>query len=247
MPRQARQQSETGIYHTLQRGINQQDIFQDDEDRCAYLKRLTNYKNECAFEIYAYCLMDNHVHLLLKVGAVSISDVMRKISGSYVYWYNWKYNRTGHLFQDRYKSEPVEDEKYLLTVLRYIHQNPVKVGFGIDHWTSYNDYLGNGLIADTKPILELFNNNSETARNQFIKYVNEPSNDTCLDVSDNKRVTDEEAKEMAKNLGLSTFPALQQKDKEERDALLRCLKEAGMSVRQLERMSGLGRGIILRS
>ena len=98
MPRSARKQSKTGVYHIIIRGINKQDIFYDDEDKSVYLDRLSRYKNECLFELYAYCLMSNHVHLLVKETDKSISMIMKKIGTSYVYWYNNKYNRIGHLF-----------------------------------------------------------------------------------------------------------------------------------------------------
>jgi len=76
--------------------------------------------------------MGNHIHLLLKEGKESLATSMKRISTSYVYYYNWQYDRKGHLFQDRYKSEPVEDDAYFLTVLRYIHQNPLKAGLSDD-------------------------------------------------------------------------------------------------------------------
>ena len=76
--------------------------------------------------------MSNHIHLLLKEGQEPLSTTMKKIGTSYVSYYNWQYNRRGHLFQDRYKSEPVEDDAYFLTVLRYIHQNPLKAGLSDD-------------------------------------------------------------------------------------------------------------------
>jgi REP element-mobilizing transposase RayT len=72
--------------------------------------------------------MGNHVHILLKVGNEPLEQMMRRICGSYVYWYNKKYQRTGNLFQDRFKSETVENDNYFLIVLRYIHQNPLKAG-----------------------------------------------------------------------------------------------------------------------
>jgi REP element-mobilizing transposase RayT len=117
------------------RGINRQDIFQNDEDKGVYLKRIAKYKDECGFKIYAYCFMCNHIHLLIKEGEKSISEAMKKIGTSYVYWYNLKHNRTGHLFQDRFRSEVVENDAYLLTVAKNIHQNPVKIGLSIDVWT----------------------------------------------------------------------------------------------------------------
>lgn len=128
MPRAARRKSSTNIYHIMIRGINQQNIFADEEDYEKFIDTLEKYNKKIEFEIYAYCLLDNHVHLLMKEGNEPLSNTMKRIGASYVYWYNWQYNRKGHLFQDRYKSEVVENDAYFLTVLRYIHQNPVKAG-----------------------------------------------------------------------------------------------------------------------
>lgn len=85
--------------------------------------------------------MGNHVHLLLREGKEPLSQIFKRLGVRYVYWYNWKYKRTGHLFQDRFKSEPVEDDTYFLAVLRYIYQNPVKAGLCEKpeeyQWSSY--------------------------------------------------------------------------------------------------------------
>ena len=100
------------------RGINHQLIFEEDEDMQRFIDTLKRYKDECGYSLYAYCLMGNHIHILLKEENEEISSILKRIAGSYVYWYNWKYGRSGHLFQDRFKSEPVEDDAYFLTVLR---------------------------------------------------------------------------------------------------------------------------------
>lgn len=93
-------------------------------------------KKKSKYEMYAWCLMNNHVHLLLKEGIEPISTTMKRIGVSFVWYYNGKYNTNGHLFQDRFKSEKVESDQYLLTVIRYIHQNPVKAGIvkSVDEW-----------------------------------------------------------------------------------------------------------------
>jgi len=130
------------------RGINRQRIFEDDEDDEDYerfIETLKSYKALSGYEIYAYCLMGNHFHLLLKVGKEDLELVVKRIAGSYVYWYNLKYGRCGHLFQDRYKSEVVEEDPYLLTVIRYIHQNPIKAGLcncvSEYKYSSYGEYI----------------------------------------------------------------------------------------------------------
>ena len=126
MPRQARRKSKTGIYHVIMRGINRQSIFEDDEDYERFIETLKKYKETSEYKIYAFCLMRNHFHLLMKTEKEDLDLVIKRIAGSYVYWYNLKYHRSGHLFQDRYKSEAVEDDPYFLTVLRYIHHNPIR-------------------------------------------------------------------------------------------------------------------------
>jgi len=107
------------------RGINRQQIFEDAEDCYKFLTILREYKGICEYSVYAYCLMGNHIHLLLKEGTESLEQVFKRVCGKFVYWYNSKYQRVGHLFQDRFKSEPVDSQEYLQTVLRYIHQNDV--------------------------------------------------------------------------------------------------------------------------
>ena len=126
MPRASRKKSESGIYHIMLRGINQQVVFEENEDYDRFIDTVKKYKTICGYKLFAYCLMSNHIHIIIKEETESIDQIIKRIAGSYVYWYNSKYYRKGHLFQDRFKSEPVDDDAYFMTVLRYIHQNPVK-------------------------------------------------------------------------------------------------------------------------
>lgn len=187
MPRSTRPKSQTGIYHVMLRGINRQQIFIDDEDKERFVETVKRFKKESCYEVYAYCLMNNHVHLLLKESSESIGQVMKRICGSYVYWYNRKYGRIGHLFQERFRSEAVEDQEYFLTVFRYIHQNPLKAGVSQSlekwEWSSYHDYFGRrAFIADTGFILELFSKDLNTARQQLLGFINADSEDKCMDL-----------------------------------------------------------------
>lgn len=143
MPRHAREKSSTGIYHIMVRGINRQDIFHSEEDHQRYLDILLKIKREEDVEIWGYCLMSNHLHLLIRE-ETALSKIMKRVGSSYAYWYNWKYHRSGHLFQDRFKSEKIETDAYLMTVIRYIHQNPIKAGMVSKpeeyRWSSCRDY-----------------------------------------------------------------------------------------------------------
>src|SRR3954454_10141583 len=126
MPRVAREKSRSGIYHVMLRGANRQEIFHDDEDCLRFLSIVEKYKMKAEVELYAWCLMGNHVHLLVKEGNESLSTTMKRIGVSFVFYYNEKYQTTGHLFQDRFRSICVISFLNLLNVVRYIHQNPVK-------------------------------------------------------------------------------------------------------------------------
>ena len=176
---------------------------------------------------------------------------MRRIGASYVYWYNWKYNRFGHLFQDRYKSEAVEDDSYFLTVLRYIHQNPLKARIVKDiasyRWSSYSEYIEQSTVTDIDFILDLFSNDRKKAIENFKDFHEIDSNDVCLDIEEKKRLPDDEAIEIIKKIGdVRHSQDVQMLEKEKRNQCLRTLKEEGLSTRQIARLTGVSRGIILK-
>ena len=98
MPRKARRKSATGVYHIILRGINKQIIFEDADDFRTFISVLEHYRKKCDFGLYAYCLMSNHIHLLIRENKMDIGDVMKKIEVTFVKWYNEKYQRIGHRF-----------------------------------------------------------------------------------------------------------------------------------------------------
>ena len=244
MPRHARKKSESGIYHIMLRGINRQVIFEDEEDNLKFLETLKNYKAISEYKIFAYCLMSNHVHLLLKVEKEDIDLIIKRIASSYVYWYNWKYKRNGHLFQDRFKSEPVEDDAYFLTVVRYIHQNPIKAGLckNIDGYkfSSYNEYVKNPIMVDTDFCFGIID------KDQFIDFNVEYSQDICLEIEEeNFRLTDDEAKEIIHKISkCSTITEFQNLSIDKRDKYLKILRNHGLSIRQISRLTGIGFNIV---
>ena len=244
MPRQARRKSESGIYHIMLRGINQQQIFEDEEDNLRFLETLFKYKQQCGYEIYAYCLMGNHVHILLKEGEENLTLVLKRIAGSYVYWYNWKYHRSGHLFQDRFKSEPVEDDIYFLTVIRYIHQNPIKAGIcqNIDGYkfSSYNEYVNKANLIDAEFCFGIID------KEQFIEFNNRFNDDICLDITDGDyRLTDDEAMKIIwKFCKCKSVSDFQKFDKVKRNYYIEKLYRQGLSIRQISRLTGLSRKIV---
>jgi uncharacterized protein YdbL (DUF1318 family) len=196
--------------------------------------------------------MGNHLHLLIKVEKEDLGIIMRRIGAGYVYWYNWKYNRYGHLFQDRYKSEVVEDESYFLTVLRYIHQNPLKAGIVKDikeyKWSSYSEFIEKNKIIDIDFILDLFNKNRKKVVDSFKAFHEISCNDNCLDMEEKRRITDDKAIEIIKNVcNAPHCKEVQILERNKRNKYLKIIKENGLSTRQIARLTGISRGIILKT
>ena len=204
MPRVAGKRSKTGIYHIILRGINRQTIFEDNEDAIKFLQILGEYKDKSEYKVYACWLMGNHVHILIREGKEGLVIETGRIEASYVYWYNWKYERTGYLFQDRYKSEAVEDDKYLLTVLRYIHRSSLKVSITKDikeyRWSSYNEYINKSKIIDNDFILDLFRSDRNGAKILFEEFHKIEVDSQCLEIDETRRLKDNEAIEIIKKI-----------------------------------------------
>ena len=239
MPRHQRIRSETGIYHVMLRGINKRAIFGDDEDYYVFIKTLKRYKTVGGYRIFAYCLMSNHLHLLLKVECEELGVIFKRIAGSYVYWYNLKYGRIGHLFQDRFKSEPVEDDRYFLTVLRYIHRNPIDAGIcekiGDYPFSSYKEIVG-GIsdLTDTDYIRGII------GKDEFIRFCNVKSDDKCLEIESVSRLSDASAmKIMEKESGCKNAAEFQGLNADKRGRYINELKENGLSLRQINRLTGV--------
>lgn len=244
MPRQARQMSCSGFLHVVVRGIGRQILFEENADYLYYISILKKKSREASILVCAYCLMENHVHILLFDPHKNTPDFMKKIGISYATYFNIKYQRTGHLFQDRYKSEPVESERYLLTVFRYILRNPQKAGICTADeykWSSYKDYDSANTFVNTSFLVNLIGDFE-----QYEKFIMEDNKDSCLEYSP-KRKTDDEAKEILyKYLLTSDGTKLQLKSKQVRDNIIKKLLEEGLSIRQVERLTGISRGVVQR-
>ena len=126
MPRKARLDVPGALHHIIVRGINKTPIFGDDQDKTRFLERLSENITKGTCTVYAWVLMTNHLHLLFKSGKEGISAVMRKQLTWYAQYYNRRHTRTGHLFENRYKSILCDEDTYLLALIRYIHLNPIR-------------------------------------------------------------------------------------------------------------------------
>jgi len=245
MSRLPRSISQSGVYHILFRGVNQQNIFEEHADFEKLKETIEIVKHDLDFEIYAYCFMSNHVHLVLKENAFGdISLIMKRILTKYARWYNIKYGRSGALIANRYKSIPVEVDEYFLQLIRYVHQNPIRAGLSESlqdyTYSSYAEYIGGKSLADTGFLLQMI------SLSEFVKY-HEDLETMHFRVSDSTRKTDEDLLLLLKKKcriddpkSLAKFP------KVDRDKILVELKKE-FSVRHLQRMTGISRGVITKA
>jgi len=157
MARKQRIHYEGAIYHVIARGNNREDVFGEPGDKAKYLELLDRYKHKYDCKIHAYVLMDNHIHLLVSVTNTPLAKIMQGLQQTYTQYYNRKYQHVGHVFQQRYKAFLCGAEPYLLTLICYIHQNPVraKINGGINYdWSSHKAYMrGHDSLVDTNLIL----------------------------------------------------------------------------------------------
>ncbi len=247
MPRRARRKSATGLYHIMIRGTGRQLIFEEPRDKVRFLEILEKCKEVSGFALYAYYLMDNHVHLLVQERDEPIEQIVKRIGSRYVYWFNLKYRRSGHLFGDRFRSEPVEDDLYFLTVVRYIHRNPVRAGLCTEPnqyvFSSYAAYAepNAASIVDTDFLLQMMD------RASFIAYHAQEDETQCLDIEENPVVcmTDEQVREQLCAIsGCGNIAAFQKLRPADQRRYAAMLKQAGVSMRAIQRLTGLSMGII---
>jgi len=177
MARRPRLEVEGGLYHLIVRGNNRQNIFHSPDDHNKFLSLLGAGKRQLRFYIYAYCLMTNHVHLLIERQAETVGRIMHRVLTGYSQYYNRKYQKVGHVFQGRHKAVLCQTDRYLGELVRYIHLNPVRagmVGRAEDHpHSSHRAYLGAepAGIVDVDSVLRLFGAEKKKARENFAQFV----------------------------------------------------------------------------
>jgi putative transposase len=174
MARKPRIEFEGAFYHVITRGNQRQKIFKEDTDYQKLLLLLTVYKNRYRYSLYAYVLMRNHIHLLIETRDIPLSKILQGINQSYTLYFNHKYKTVGHLFQGRYKAILCDRENYLLSLLKYIHNNPVRAKIAEKPdaypWCSHQAYIGkkNPLgVVDTDQVLRMFSESKSRSRRRY--------------------------------------------------------------------------------
>jgi len=257
MSRQARKLSETSTYHIMIRGNERRKIFLDNMDRKIFIDTLQTKIKAGEGKLFAFCLMDNHVHILLGEGNETIASIMKRLNVSYVMYFNKKYKRVGHLFQDRFKSEVIETDSYLLEAIRYIHNNPVKAGIiskAADYkWSSYRLYKSDsdGII-DKEFILSMFSDNTKKAILLFEEFTEKYSNMELLehDERDHEEIRvaeDQEARviinEYLHHKNLTKDNLISNKNIRN-ELILELRNKSGLSIRRIAELLEINRGIV---
>ena len=242
MPRKARIKSPFNVYHIMIRGINKQDIFYEARDYIKFIDTIFDVREKLDFDLLAYCLMSNHVHFLIMEKDVAIGDVLKRISGKYALWFNKKYARVGHLFQDRFRSEAIDSEQYFLSVLKYIHMNPVKgrICNRPDEYpySSFHGYYNNALISSE--FVNKIIDQSEFKRFHEQNAGDDGDDSQILDIDNqNKRIGDKAAYRILYDIcrckSAAEFQKLSHVSKEYAMAKL---IECGMNSSQISRITG---------
>jgi len=262
MARRLRLASDSGVYHVILRGVNRQDIFENEKDFLKFLSLMervvfpvdeTGKPIPPLLIIYAYCLMPNHVHLLVREQKCGVSAAIRWISGTYAGYFNFKYEHVGHVFQGRFRSEVVNDWEYFLTLMQYIHQNPIAGGLvnkvSDYRWSSWREYDPK-MVCDV-PMCATKSVYTKISFEALEELVNTPLPKTqrILDFDSDTgwRVTDERVREYIKaEFGIAEVSKIQHLAKAERNVIIKKLLEFCRNERQISRVTGISRGVIHR-
>ena len=264
MPRRARLLCESGIYHIMIRGNEKKDIFIDDEDRERFLKIVMDKAHQEEVQILSYCLMNNHIHLLTMQKSLEISRFMKRVGVSYAYYFNKKYGRIGHLFQDRYKSENIDSNEHLLAAVRYIHKNPVKAGIvkyeGDNGWSRDIDYTGEKSVlsgANIEYVLGMFAKNQKMAVKLLKEFSGLEGREDVIDVGmDGKKenrvikgvmASRKVVDEILKSRGLKLEHLRLKPYNETRNEIISLLRrKSDLSIRQIAELLEINRGTVQR-
>lgn len=255
MSRKPRQISTNGIYHIILRAVNQQQLFEDNEDYMKCLFVLHDCQIAYKISIYAYCLMGNHIHLLLKCDDLDkLSRFFQSFGKQFVLWYNTKYQRVGYLFQDRYKSVVIDSDISFLTVINYIHQNPVKAKCALSaaeyRWSSCANYYrkSNSIIDLNTEMAIQIAGSLPSLHHFFAKVQTNNSFEKDNEAVEKARfLPDSEAKCIIKNISnCSNATEFQSLPKAIRNNCIIQFLMKGISITQISRLCGISRTTIYR-
>lgn len=176
MARRQRVHYRGAFYHVIARGNNHAFVLQQEQDKKEYLLLVDKYIKKYGARLYAYVIMDNHIHLLIQVGDEPLSKLMQLIQQTYTAYYNRKYKHSGHVFEQRYKAILCDKDAYLLSLIRYIHQNPLRAGIcDLDYlWSSHQEYAkGKKGYCEVDEVLQMLSEDKGKAVEGYMCFVSE--------------------------------------------------------------------------
>lgn len=244
MSRKPRQKSQTGLYHITMRGNGKQLLFEDDEDRRRILSLIRSSIARFNIRLIAWCLMGNHVHLVLSDSDDNMSEAMHLVMSCYATSYNRRHGHVGHVFQDRFSSASISSEEYLLDAIRYVHLNPQKAGicpYDAYRWSSHLDYVERDPDIAT---VDLALVRLAFPRVRDYQAFMGASNGVVVRPPTGGRIDEDEALDVGLSLirpfGLSELSDVKALDKVKRNEILAAMRRAGLSIRQIQRLTGVG-------
>lgn len=250
MARQARTNSSTNVYHVMIRGNNKLAIFQSS----SYRKMISNIFQKEAYEknvdIYAWCIMNNHLHLVLLVDFEVLPKYMSKITSTFAQRYNYFEDRIGHVFQGRYRSQPVESDTYLMQVIRYVHNNPVKANITTNaseyKWSSYNLYLSPSVTREKAYILSSYFHNDI---NIFRHYHTMDDTEDHLDISEDMltnriNITQVIIQDYCDRLKIQSILDVKNNVTRREEIIVKLIKKSNLSNRKIASITGFSCSMI---
>lgn len=245
MPRAARTISPSGYYHVMLRRAGRQILFEDDADRATFLETVSSIFSEERIDLIAWCLMDNHIHLVVSDPTGNLSHAMHRITLRYAMRVNRRTGHVGHVFQNRFLSKPLDNDAYLLEAVRYTHNNPAEAQIcaARDYpWSSYAEYaFGRHGITSTEVVLEMVG-----GPEGFERFIAEKPGLESAAIARFAGDVDELIKRAEVLMG-PDVAKIGELPKGERDERIRALGDAGFSIRQIERLTGIGRNTVARA
>ena len=242
MTRQARVKSPYGYYHVMMRGCGKQYLFEEDYQRRFFMSVAGEACTQYKASLCAWCLMDNHVHMLLSDHEDHMWEIIHYIGTLYGQFFNRVTGRCGPVFQDRYKSKPIESNDYFMQAIRYIHDNPIELGCRPEcyQWSSYQAYLGEGGHLDRSILFSLIG-----GQGNFESFSKSGRKDTyVLNTGRSMTVFEQERKARGVLNGMDPHDVIGLPGPFDRAEAVRRLYEAGFSERQIVRLTGLGRYVV---
>lgn len=251
MARQARVQSPIDYYHVIMRGNNRESIFYNQSQKQHFKDLLKEQIEEGIIDIAGYCIMDNHVHIIIKADLDCLTKAIKSINIKYAMRFNKEKLRIGHVFQDRFKSEIITSESYLVQVIRYVHNNPVIAKIvknpGEFKWSSYNEYIGksNVICNNQKELILILNNGI----NKFIDFHRDKDENEYLEIKEDRDIYrlekgQEIISEYFKVKGLNEARELNKDPKYLEDIIEKLLNNTNLSHRQIAGLLGISNNIV---